>query len=204
MPSSRSIKKILENIGEGFFLKKNNNISVDKFEIFKEDPIDVIFAKKLNNSGGKFFYCKDKNNIENVLKKLIHYLKINNLYCIDTALQKTLHSIEVKFKSENEQACEAMITTCEHIIADQGKILLSSEQVKNKNIKTLPNELIVISYASQIVLRINDAMRSITKKYRSKNLSNITTIGNVEKTNKNLTIGNKKHLNVIVVEDFKL
>ena len=70
MPSSRSIKKILENIGEGFFLKKNNNISVDKFEIFKEDPIDVIFAKKLNNSGGKFFYCNDKNNIEGVLKKL--------------------------------------------------------------------------------------------------------------------------------------
>ena len=36
----------------------------------------------------------------------------------------------------------------------------------NKKIENFPNEIIVIAYISQIVLRINDAMRSITKKYQ--------------------------------------
>ena len=56
MSSSNSIKKIFENIGEGFFSKKRTSPS-NQFEISKDDPTDVIFAKKLNNSGGKFFYC---------------------------------------------------------------------------------------------------------------------------------------------------
>ena len=45
---------------------------------------------------------------------------------------------------------------------DQEKVLLSSKKIKTKNRK-FSNEIIVIAY-TQIVLRINDAMRSITKK----------------------------------------
>ena len=62
----------------------------------------------------------------------------------------------------------------------------------NKKPHNFPTELIIISYTSQIVQRINDAMRAITKKYRQKTPSNITTIGN-----------SSKKLNVIVIEDFK-
>ena len=52
-----SAKKIFKNIREGLFQKK---ITIYKsFEISNDDPVDVIFAKNLNNSGGKFFYCKD-------------------------------------------------------------------------------------------------------------------------------------------------
>ena len=67
--------------------------------------------------------------------------------------------------------------------------LLNKIKIKISN---LPKELIIISYTSQIVRRINDAMRSLTKKYKDKIPSNISTIGNGE-----------KNINVIIIEDFK-
>ncbi len=191
MPSSHPIKKIFENFGEGFFSKKKPSAS-NQFEISKDDPNDVMFAKKLNNSGGKFFYCKNEQNINKILEKLLGHLKITKLYCIDSNLQKKLINLNTPFQTENEKECQGIITTCEYVIADQGKVLLSSEQIKNKKPHDFPNELIIISYTSQIVLRINDAMRAITKKYSKKTPSNITTIGN-----------SMKNLNVIIVEDFK-
>ena len=173
-----------------FFLKKP--LSTHQFEILKDDPNDVIFAKKLNNSGGKFFYCKNEKNIKKILEKLLNHLEIKKLYCIYENLKKKISDLNISFQIDNNQECQGIITTCEHFIADQGKVLLSSEQIKNKNPNDFPNELIIISYTSQIVQRINDAMRSITKKYGKKIPSNITTIGN-----------SIKKLNVIIIEDFK-
>ena len=105
---------------------------------------------------------------------------------------KKIHDLNISFKNSNAEECQGIITSCEYIIADQGKILLSSKQIKNKKPNNFPNELIIISYTSQIVLRINDAMRAITKKYSTKTPSNITTIGH-----------GIKNLNVIIIEDFK-
>ena len=62
------------------------------------------------------------------------------------------------------------------------------------SLKDLPNEFIILSYTSQIALRINDAMRGITNKYKTKIPSHITTVGNKK---------NKQTLNVMVFEDFK-
>ena len=191
MSPSHPIRKIFENIVEGFFSKKKTSPS-NHFEISKDDPNDVIFAKKLNNSGGKFFYCKNETNIKKVLEKLLNHLKVSKLYCVDDSLQNKLNNLNIPFQMNNKKECQGIITTCEHIIADQGKVLLSSEQIKNKNPHDFPNEFIIISYTSQIVQRINDAMRAITKKYGKKTPSNITTIGN-----------SIKKLNVIIIEDFK-
>lgn len=191
MSTSNSIKKIFENLGEGFFSKKKSSKS-NQFEVYKDDPNDVVFAKKLNNSGGKFFYCKNEKNIKKTLEKLLDHLEITKLYCIDKNLQKKLITLNISFEIDSVKDCQGIITTCEHVIADQGKVLLSSEQIMNKKPHNFPTELIIISYTSQIVQRINDAMRAITKKYRQKTPSNITTIGN-----------SSKKLNVIVIEDFK-
>ena len=107
-------------------------------------------------------------------------------------MQNTFNLDNLTVKLDNKNNYQGIITNCEFIIADQGKVMLSSEQIKNKKISNLPKELIIISYTSQIVRRINDAMRSLTKKYKDKIPSNISTIGNGE-----------KNINVIIIEDFK-
>ena len=191
MSLSSSVKNFFKNIREEIFSKKPLPSS-NLFEISKDDPTDVIFAKNLNNSGGKFFYCKDEQNLKKILDKLISHLNINKLYCPDNKLQNTFNLDSLTVKLDNKNNYQGIITNCEFIIADQGKVMLSSEQIQNKKISNLPKELIIISYTSQIVRRINDAMRSLTKKYKDKIPSNISTIGNGE-----------KNINVIIIEDFK-
>lgn len=186
-----SVKNLFKNIRKELFSKKTLPSS-NLFEILKDDPIDVIFAKNLNNSGGKFFYCKNEQNLKKILEKLINHLDINKLYCSDNKLQNTFNLDSLTVKLDNKNNYQGIITNCEFIIADQGKVMLSSEQIQNKKISNLPKELIIISYTSQIVRRINDAMRSLTKKYKDKIPSNISTIGNGE-----------KNINVIIIEDFK-
>ena len=191
MSLTTSVKSFFKNIREEIFSKKPLPSS-NLFEISKDDPTDVIFAKNLNNSGGKFFYCKDEQNLKKILDKLISHLNINKLYCPDNKLQNTFNLDSLTVKLDNKNNYQGIITNCEFIIADQGKVMLSSEQIQNKKISNLPKELIIISYTSQIVRRINDAMRSLTKKYKDKIPSNISTIGNGE-----------KNINVIIIEDFK-
>ncbi|MBH76407.1 MAG: hypothetical protein CMP68_04660 [Flavobacteriales bacterium] len=191
MSTSKTIKKIFENFGENFF-SKNKPTILNKYEILENDPKDVIFAKNLNNSGGRFFYSDKEDEIKNILKKLITHLKIDEIYCIDEKIKKKFSDINISLEPNSSQKNNGIILTCEHLIADQGKVLLSSSQIKNKKIDNFPGEIIVIAYISQIVLRINDAMRSITKKYKTNSPFNISTIGS-----------GKKKLSVIVVEDFE-
>jgi len=191
MSPSKAIKKIFKDFGENFFSKSKPVVS-NEYRILANDPKDVIFAKKLNNSGGRFFYCNEEDKIKNILNKLITHLKINEIYCIDEKIKNKFSDLNISNQLNNSNKNNGVILKCEHLIADQGKVLLSSGQIKNEKIENFPNEIIVIANISQIVLRINDAMRSITKKYKANSPSNISTIGS-----------GTKNLSVIVVEDFK-
>ena len=191
MSTSKTIKKIFKDLGENFF-SKNKPIISNEYKILSNDPTDVIFAKKLNNSGGRFFYCKKENEIKNILNKLITHLKINEIYCLDEKIKNKFSDLNISMQLNSSNKNNGIILKCEHLIADQGKVLLSSGQIKNEKIENFPNEIIVIANISQIVLRINDAMRSITKKYKTNSPFNISTIGS-----------GTKNLSVIVIEDFK-
>jgi len=187
------VKHFLKKITADVFIQKKEQ-ETNPLSIQEDDEADVIFAKNLNKEGGRFFYCENVEKMQKTLKKLISHLKLSKIYCCEKEIQDNLRKLDISFESNNPKNCEAILTTCEYIIANQGKILLSSKQMGKYNIKELPNQLIILSYTSQIALRINDAMRGMTNKYKKKIPSHITTVGN----NKN-----KKTLNVLVFEDFK-
>ena len=147
MSFSLSAKKIFKNIKEGLFTKKKLP-STNLFEISNDDPVDVIFAKNLNNSGGKFFYCKDIQNLKKILEKLISHLEINKLYCSDKNLQNTFNLDNLTVKLETKIITKELLINCEFIIADQGKVMLSSEQIKIKKYLTYQKKIIKYQYLS--------------------------------------------------------
>ena len=88
--------------------------------------------KNLNNSGGKFFYCKDIQNLKDI-RKINQSFRNNKLYCSDNKLQNTFNLDSLTVKLDNTNNYQGIITNCEFIIW-QGKVMLSSEQIQNKNI----------------------------------------------------------------------
>ena len=192
---------MINNKVKDFFKKITSDVFVQKKSsgenplLVKEgDEADVIFAKNLNLEGGRFFYCENVEKLQKTLSKLIKHLKLTSIYCPEKEIQNNLKKLDISFQSNEPEKCKAILITCEYIIADQGKILLSSKQMGKYNLKDLPNEFIILSYTSQIALRINDAMRGITNKYKTKIPTQITTVGNKK---------DKQTLNVFVFEDFK-
>ena len=181
---------------------KNEDNEINQYEILPDDSVDVIFAKKLIQNNGNFFYCDSQNNLVKTMQALTQKLNIELIYCTESILQELLVKSNINYDTESTH-CEAMLSSCEYLIAHQGKIMLSSKQLGANNIKNLPDKHIVIAYTSQIVKSLNEAMSGINMRYIDNLPSTITTIKSNQVNNDKNTEGNIKNLSVLLIEDFK-
>jgi len=178
------------------------NSQSKNYVILQDDPNDVVFAKKLIQNNGIFFYCDKKDNLIQIIQALSKKLNIENIYCIEPLLKDLLSSALISYKDSDCLNCHAVLSSCEYLIANQGKIMLSSKQLASNDINNLPKEHIVIAYTSQIVRNLNEAMSGVNTRYIDNLPSTITTItGNIK--NHSITEGNVKNLSVILIEDFE-
>ena len=172
-----------------------------QYEISTDDSIDVIFAKTLIQNNGSFFYCDNEAALIQTIQALVKELKIDQIYCIEPILQTLLSKSETSYSSNNP-SCDAILSSCEYLIAQKAKIMLSSKQLGSNNIKNLPKNHIIIAYASQIVKSLNEGMSGINMRHIDNLPSTITTIKSKQKNNIDNLDGNIKNLSVILIEDF--
>ena len=97
-------------------------------------------------------------------------------------------------------------TFCEHLLADEGSILFSSEQVHNHKIADLPDYFIVLARTSQMVRDKGESLMGIRQSYHKNFPSNISSIKSYvpEKVNDDfLSFGNNnaKNLYLLLLED---
>ena len=170
----------------------------------KKTPIDEKFTYNFNNNGGKFLYCL---NMDEILESF-HYIleenkiKESNIYCINNNLANRFDGKEFNTKEFSNNSF--FLSTCESLIANNGAILLSSNQIKEKKLNELPTSFIIFATTSQLVESISEGLRNI--KNQSKNLipSNITTIQDfeTEKEKDFMSYGSStKNLYLLLLED---
>ena len=192
-----------------FGKKPKSEISINESEessYFPKDsaPIDEKFTYIFNKNGGKFLYCLSMDEILESFHNILEENKIaeEDIYCINQQLGFKFNSNKFNFKKEKENSF--FLTTCESLIAKNGSILFSSNQIKEKKLNELPSKFIVFATTSQLTDTISEGMRKI--KNQSKNLipSNITTIQDFE-TNKEkdfMSYGSStKNLYLLLLED---
>jgi hypothetical protein len=198
------------NLLRKFFGKKpKSDISINESEessYFPKDgaPIDEKFTYIFNKNGGKFLYCLSMDEVLESFQNILEENKIaeEDIYCINQQLGSKFNSNKFNFKKEKENSF--FLTTCESLIAKNGSILFSSNQIKEKKLNELPSKFIVFATTSQLTDTISEGMRKI--KNQSKNLipSNITTIQDFE-TNKEkdfMSYGSStKNLYLLLLED---
>tara|TARA_B100001250_G_C19527838_1_gene668941 strand:+ start:84 stop:689 length:606 start_codon:yes stop_codon:yes gene_type:complete len=184
--------------------KTENDIDQNNFDIQPNDTIEEIFAKTLLRNNGKFFYCAKKDDLIKTIKALVKKINIDSLYCIEKILQDLLNNAGINQNKVDYTKCDAIISSCEYLIAHHGKIMLSSKQLGPNTIKNLPDQHIVIAYTSQIVKNLNEAMAGINTRYIHEGLpSTITTIKSIHNNEQYNIEGNTKNLSVILIEDFR-
>ena len=173
-----------------------------KFMPKAKTDIEERFIVNFIGNGGKFLYSENYNELNENLGLI---LKENGWSNNDLLI--TNNKIKSSFKlpnsiSINQDNVNCFITDCENLIADDGSILISSNQIEEKNLVDFPDSIIILSDTTKFKNNIGEGLREI--KTKSKKIpSNITTIKNFNITEEKdfLSYGTSaKNLYLILLE----
>ncbi len=167
-------------------------------------PTDERFMLNFKNNGGKFLYCVDDSEIQEAFDNI---LMENDWYekqccCFDEKLKSKFNSFNLDFNTSAN--AEFFISTCEFLVANDGSILISSNQIKERKLHELPANFIILASTSQLIDTIGEGLRGIKFKNKQHIPSNITTIKNFEtqKEGDFMTYGSStKNLYLLLLED---
>ena len=158
------------NLLKKLFNPKKEDIVIDNFNpgINVENlSVDDIFVHNFIKKGGKFLYCTSLEDINENLKYIFDENDWDNILCFDKRLNRFL-SVLNKNSSSRIIKSQPFLTTCEHLISDNGSVMFSSNQVLQHKICDLPNHFIVIAKTSQMVRTTSEALMGIRKNYKKK------------------------------------
>ena len=165
---------------------------------------DLIFAKNFTNSGGRFIFIDEINSTKEVFEKIFKENQWNpeNVCSLDANVAKNLQIRSIR-KIDNENV-KALVTECEFLISNTGRILICNKQIKSNKIEDLPSVLIVLAKSNQFVSDVSEGMTQLKSKYKSNFPTNITTLNVKNKLNEDnfLTYGNSaKDIYLILSDD---
>ncbi|MBY0485727.1 MAG: lactate utilization protein B/C [Flavobacteriaceae bacterium] len=167
-------------------------------------PVDDLFTFNFKKNGGKFIYCE---NLSEVREQFENILEENDWFesevlCYEPKLYNLLDENKLTYTSPSNP--KFFFASCENLIADEGSVLFSSNQIKQKKPNELPDNIVILATTSQILETKSDGLRVIKKKYDKDYPTNITTIKYFEKVQEEdfLTYGScAKNLYLLLLED---
>lgn len=167
-------------------------------------PADELFTLNFKKNGGKFLYCE---NLEEVKEHFEHILEENDWFeseaiCFEPKLHSLLEENKLLYVKPTNP--KFLLASCENLIADEGSVLFSSNQIKQNKPNELPVNIVILATTSQILASKSDGLREIKKKYETNYPTNITTMKYFEKAKEEdfLQYGSvAKNLYLLLLED---
>ena len=191
------------------FLKKLfNGSSQEDDELKKQEvelSLDDLFVHNFLEKGGKFLYCVKQEEVISNLKNIFLENNWNEIILLKNELSlfinKTEVSISEKFNSELP-----IFTSCEHLIADNGDVLFSSNQLKSRKLSEFSENFIVYATTSQLVKNTGQGLTGIKVNCKKNLPTNISAIKNYNFNKKddnflNYGNSNSKNLYLLLFED---
>ena len=139
-------------------------------------PVDERFMKYFIENGGKFIYCE---NQDEVLDAFDNILLENDWYesevcCLSNHFTQKFDGFNLEFNTN--ESSKFYLGGCEYLIANNGALLVTSNQIKEKKLSELPSNFVILAGTSQLVEDISEGGRRIKSKSKTGIPSNITTI----------------------------
>ena len=187
-----------------FKSKKNDESENDESSHQNIGSIDLIFAENFTKSGGRFIFIDEINSTKEVFEKIFeeNQWDSENVCSLNANVAKNLEIKSIR-KIDNENV-RALVTECEFLISNTGRILICNKQIKSNKIEDLPSVLIVLAKSNQFVSDVSEGMTKLKNKYKGNFPTNITTLNVKNKLNEDnfLTYGNSaKDIYLILSDD---
>ena len=137
---------------------------------------DEMFTLNFKKNGGKFLYCENleevKNHFEDILEENDWFE--SDVVCYEPELFSILNDNKLNYTAVKDG--KFLFANCENLIAEDGAILFSSNQIKQNKPHELPSNIIILAKTSQIIKNKSDGLTAIKKRYEKNFPTNITTI----------------------------
>ena len=170
-------------------------------------PVDEKFTIHFKKNGGKFLYCDSFKEVSEALKNIVEEngWEEEPFFVLNSLLKDKFSKENISFTNKVKES-SIFFTTCEHLVAHNGSILVSSNQLQEKKLHEVPENVIVFATTSQLVDTIGEGLKIIKKKYKNGIPANITTIkhfqSNSDDSDDFLSYGSSsKHLYLLLLED---
>lgn len=192
------------------FFKKLFSKTPSKEEEAKEQDVELslddAFVHHFIKKGGKFLYCTSTKEIEENLKNILEENNWTEVVCIDQKIAKFLKRTSSKTNTVYN-ANLPFLTTCEHLISDNGDILFSSNQIGSEKLAQMNANFIVFAKTSQLVKNTGQGLTGIKSNAKNNIPTNISAVKNYtinESSDDFLSYGNSnsKNLYLLLLEDF--
>ncbi len=195
------------NFFSNFFKKSSSKEEIKKSESKflpkKKAVIEERFILKFIDNGGKFIYCETIVELQENFNLILdeNEWTSEDILIINSDLKKRYNLSNLFSSSLEETKC--FVTDCENLIASDGSVLISSNQIHEKKLSEFPESLIIISDTRKLKNSISEGLSEI--KSNSESIpTNITTIKNFNKTKEDknfLSYGtSSKNLYLILLE----
>ncbi|MFV0248416.1 MAG: hypothetical protein ACK5H1_05610 [Tenacibaculum sp.] len=139
--------------------------------------LEELFAYHFIRKDGKFLYSE---NTDELVLNLTGILKENHwthLSCTNLNLLKIAKKVNTCVLKASKNPIH-FFTPCEHLIANKGYILFSSNQLGSYKLAELPENFIVYATTSQLVKNTHEALTDIKTNYTGNIPTNISAISN--------------------------
>ena len=168
----------------------------------KKNDVDIIFAEKFTQKGGKFIYSEDVKSTDKFFKLILeeNYWSGQDVLCFDPQLIQRF-GLEPLADSVDPKNFKALLIGCEYLIANKGTVLICHHQLKDFKLEALPDFFIVYSGLDNFVNDVSEGMTQLKNKYADQLPTNITTLNVKNSNNENdfLSYGNSaKNLYLIL------
>lgn len=191
------------------FFKKLFNISDKEDENIQKQEVnlalDDLFVHNFVEKGGKFLYCTNDKEVINNLKNVIAENSWKEIHLLEDNLRLLIDEDEIEVASSFTENTP-IFTTCEHLIADKGNILFSSNQLSSVRLKEYSENFIVFATTSQLVKDTGQGLTGIKTNSKKRLPTNISSIKNYTLNKKddnflNYGDSNSKNLYLLLLED---
>jgi L-lactate dehydrogenase complex protein LldG len=188
MQESTSREKILKKVRSALIQQTPNpypKLDYDSsvYQPQADDVTELIFAQHFSEAGGNFIFCENKIEFAESLLNLAEEKKWKEIICTEKRLSGFLSEIAFPHQTNlRSQTAEAVITTCESLVARTGSILVTSANSYGRVIPFFTPVHIVYANVNQIVNDLKDALLLMKSKYNECIPSSMTFITGPSKT----------------------
>ncbi|WP_299056127.1 LUD domain-containing protein [uncultured Polaribacter sp.] len=184
-------------------ISNKEDVSVTKQEVLLS--LDDLFVHKFVQKGGKFLYSLKKSEIIENLTRILNENDWKKITVLNSDLNDLVNKDEIQITSDFISEVP-VFTTCEHLVAENGDILFSSNQLKSVKLSDMPENFIVFATTSQLVKDIGQGLTGIKLHHKENLPTNISAIKNYNILNKeenflNYGNSNSKNLYLLLLED---